>query len=357
MTTHAEQHRLAWERRNRRRLFLKTLGLGAAGVALGGGAAWAQGQAADNATQRAALTDLNAQYSTLSATQQTLAADYATLNIRATALDGQVTALSAQNTQLTAALSTAQQETAALTAQLADAQSQLIATQTALDQHKTLVALYEQLEALGLDEIVIGGLSVVANVLSLILNPANAARAALTPARDLLTDFESTLDDWARAMAWLGEKVVNLKVGLWFVEDAARQVVSGALTGVDAVFGGFAGFVLDRLPFNIGANVRATLTATQTLLTNLVSITDEADNEVMLKISRKVQKDQATSWHATLLQPLRENTLASVEGLLDTLDQAASALTTDFDTPTRTVIEQRRVVRESIATYRAAHNL
>lgn len=351
--SHADQHRLAWEHRNRRRFFLKLLGLGAAGLTVGGGAAWANNQMTQD---QAALTALNTQLTDTTAAHTALEVSYTTLQGQNTELSAQLTSLSGQNAQLASALSAAQQEATDLRAQIAALQTDLAASQTKVTKQQGLVQLYEQLDQFGLDNLLSGGLSTLSANLQGLNSPAELLRAGLKQGRAVLQDFTAALVDIAAAMGWLGEKVVLFKVGLWLIENKAQQTAGAALTGIASVFGGFMGFVLDHLPFNIGTQVRETLAATQNLLTTLSTVADETDDQVMLKISPYVT-DSAKSWQSTLVTPLQEDTLTAADQMLDAVAGASATVEKDVVVPTQVVLEQRRVMRERIALYRATEQV
>ena len=171
-----------------------------------------------------------------------------------------------------------------------------------------------------------------------------------------LVAFEQVLPDFNGAMTWLGEQVVKLKVGLWTVESSAQATSNAALGGLTAAFGGFVGFVLDHLPFNIGDKVRGTLGSVQTVLGSLTEMTDAAPDKVLLKISKHVD-DGPQSWKNTLVTPLREQTLAPADQVLAAVNGAGNAFTTSLKDPATAAIAQREALRQQIAAYRAANNI
>ena len=290
------------------------------------------------------------------AAQALLALSYAALQAQADQWQSELAAASTQNAQLAGAVSASQQEASDLKTKLAALQTTLDASNQRVAHGGELLGLYGQLEGVGLDGVVSNGLGVMAGALAGLAGPAMLLRAGLDLAQGLLTGFEQVLPDFNAAMAWLGEQVVKLKVGLWAVESSAQQTANSALSGLAAAFGGFAGFVLDHLPFNIGANVRATLGAVQTLLTHTTEMTDAAPDKVLLKISKHVD-DGPQNWTHTLVAPLREKTLAPADQVLAGLNSAGDAFQNSLKGPASTALAQRQALREQIAAYRAANGL
>lgn len=344
----------------RRRFLLKTLGLGAAGLAAGGAGALAKAEwdsaslAASSAAAR--LADLQLQLDGAAAGRAALELSYATLQAQATEWQNQLAAASSQNAQLASALGTAQTDNTNLQSQLASAQAALDAANARLGHTTALIGLYEQLEAAGLDNVVEGGLSTVTGAIAAIGGPAATLRNGIDAARGLLANFEATLPQFKDAMAWLGEQVVKLKVGLWSVESAAQDTVNSAAAGLVASFGGFAGFVLDHLPFNIGEKVRQTLGAVQNVLTSTSDVADQAADKVLLKISKHVE-DGPQHWSKTLVTPLRDQALAPADEVLAGVAGAEGAFQASLKDPATTTIAQRRALREQIAAYRAANGV
>jgi len=340
----------------RRQFLLQALGLSAAGLAAGGGAAWTRTQTEGAAAARAALADVNLQLDAAATAKAALELSFSTLQAQSAELQSRLATSLTQNAQLASSLSSAQQEAVDVKSQLASAQSELGAAQEQLGKYRLLIGLYDQLDGVSLDGMVRTGLDAMAAMLAGLLAPATLLRDGLALARNLLVSFEAVLPDFEAAMAWLGEQVVRLKVNLWSVETNAQQTINSGLAGVAAVFGGFAGFVLDHLPFNVGAKVRATLASVQSALAGLADLTDGAADQVLLKISKHVDNGPQ-SWKQRLVTPLRETTLAPADQVLSTIGEARATFTTALDDPARAALDERQALREQIAAFRTAHNI
>jgi hypothetical protein len=353
----AEDHRRAYMRQSAsRRLFIKTLGLGAAGLAAGGAAAWTKSELDVAATAGTSLSSMQQQLSQTSTEYSTLQSMYASLQAQSSGLQTQLSAASAHNSQLSSSLVVSQNETAELRTQLTNMQAALDQVNARLARTTELVSLYDRLESVGLDGVVQSGLSAMAGALTGMAGPSLTLRGGIDSARGLLTMFENALPDLQSAMTWLGDHVVRLKVGLWSVERSAQQTVNSAVAGIAAVFGGFTGFVIDNLPFNIGKKVRETLSATLGVLSTLTQLTDAAADQVLLKVSKHVD-DGPQSWKKTLIAPLRDTTLAAADAVLNAASTTGSTYQSSLESPAAAVLEKRRLVRDEIARHRAAHGI
>lgn len=340
----------------RRRFLLKTLGLGAAGLAAGGTAAWVKGEMDGAAVASATLGDLRAQLEQTTTARAALEMSYGALQAQLGEVQAQLAATASQNQQLSGSLAVAQQEATDLRSALATTTAERDALNTRLARVSELVALYEQLEAAGLDQAVEAGLGVVTGALATIAGPASLLQNGVAAARQLLQNFEAVLPDFKGAMSWLGEQVVKLKVGLWSVEATAKQTVGSAMAGFAAVFGGFVGFVLDHLPFDIGKPVRETLAAVEGVLASTTGLTDNAPGKVLLKISRHVD-DGPQDWKTTLVAPLRDGALAAADDVLNAVSAADGTYKANLKAPAESALAQRRAIRETIAAFRAQHGV
>ena len=355
--TRAEIHRQAWtERSARRRLLLKALGLGAAGLAAGGAAAWTKGELDAAASSGLTLADTRRQLETTDAAKAALALSYAALQKQAADWQTQLATATSQNGQLAGAVNAAQQEASDLKSKLASTETALQTATERLARSKELVGLYTQLDGVGLDNLLASGLGVVGGALSGVAGPATLLRNGVDAAHSLLTEFEQVLPNFNTAMAWLGEQVVKIKVGLWAVETSAQQTANSTLSGLAAVFGGFVGFVLDHLPFNIGANVRSTLAEVQNLLGGVTAMSDQAADQVLLKISHYVG-DSPQGWKQAMITPLRNNTLAPADQVLAAVSGATQAFHTSLYDPAVAALQQRLAVHNQIADFRDQHGL
>jgi len=343
-------------RASRRRFLLQALGLSAAGLAVGGGAAWAVDRLETGSVSQGAVSNLQTQLEAAQAAQAALDLSNAALQKQLTDLQSQLAATTGQNAQLASALSTTQKEATDLKTQLAATQTQLSDTSGQLTKHQQLAGLYDQLDSVDLDTIITTGLAAMSTGMATVAGLAPVLHEGLVLARNLLIGFEQALPDFQDAMTWLGDQILNLRLNLYAIETAAQQTINQAITGLTEVFGEFVNFVLDHLPFNIGGKVRETLASIQNLLGGLTDMADGADEKVLGRISKRVG-DGPQGWKRTLIKPLRDKTLTSVEQVLTAITNAETTFTTSLNDPTQAAITQRAALREKITAFRSANGL
>ena len=341
---------------SRRRFLMQALGLSAAGLAVGGGAAWTRSRLEAGAEAEAEARVLQTQLADVSATKSALDLSVSTLNTHLADLRSQLDGALSQNGHLASALSVSQQEAADLKTQLANKQAELDVTHAQLSRSKELISLYDVLDRIDLDATVEAGLAAVAGGLTTSLNLIPALQEGLVKARILLADFEQSLPDIQAAMNWVGEQVVILKLGLYAIEIAAQRTINELITGLEAVFGGFVKFILDHLPFGVGENVRQTLAVTQKLLVSLPDVADGLNEKVLGQISPRVNEG-AKHWKRSLVEPIREKALSPTGELLHQLSETNAVFSNTLQTPVKTALEQRAELRKQIETFRQAHNL
>jgi len=341
---------------SRRRFLFQALGLSAAGLVTGGGAAWAMEHLEVGKVSQATVSTLQTQLEAAQAAQAALDLSNTTLQTQLAALQGQLASATGQNAQLATALSTTQQEATDLKMQLATAQTQLNDSNSQLAKQQELAGLYAQLESIDLDTVVTTGLGAMTTGLGTVSGLVPVLHDGLGLARNLLVSFEQALPDFQDAMTWLGDQMLNLRLHLFSIETAAQQTINQAINGLTAVFGEFANFVLDHLPFNIGAKVRETLANVQTLLNGLTDMADGTDEKVLGRISNRVG-DGPQGWKRTLVKPIRDKTLSPIEKMLTAVTEAETTFTTDLNDPVQAALKERTALREKIAAFREANGL
>lgn len=339
-----------------RRVFLRALGMGAAGLALGGGAAWAYGQLSEKEAALATVQQAQSQVTDAQKRNLSLDSVITSLQGQLTQLDAELAAATSQNAQLANAVTVAQQDTLTAKTQLTEAQARLQAAEARLAQYQGLIALYDQLESVGLDALAQDGLKSAAAGLTTALGVSPLVQSGVQTANSLLDDFEKLLPSFNSAFAWLSEQMIRLKLNLHVLEKAAKTTLAEAATGVVAVFGGFVKFVLDYLPFNIGEQSRAAFGAAQTVIVNSSDMAVQTDAKIFEPVWRYVSGGP-NSWEKQLVKPLREQTLTPASQLASAVEQAQATFNAALHTPLQAALEQRAALKVRISEQRTLHQL
>lgn len=338
---------MATSSENRRRLFLQALGMGAAGLAVGGGASWLYGEltgglpAAGLPAQSLQLTDT-----------PTLNSKVSELQGQVALLNNQVGATAGQNDQLNALLKAAQDENQRLKQQITDLQGQVSTSETKLTEANTVLSLFDQLEAVGLDDVAQTGLQTFAAALAAAVGLTPAAANGVASARSLLDQLEAQLPDLNGSVAWLAERVLNLKVGLFSLETAASALAGAAAGGVSAAFGGFAKYIVDYLPFDIGRKIREAMAATQNLVDTNAVLSKDVDQQVFEKLSPHFS-DGPSNLKVKVIDPVRAQGLQPAGELVNAVSQTDASYQTALAQPLKAALDQRALLRQQIQAARS----
>lgn len=339
-----------------RRVFLRAVGMSVAGLALGGGAAWAYGQFSEKEAALAAAQQFQVQVADARQHSLSLDAFITSLQGQVAQLDAELAAATSQNAQLANALAAAQQEALSARTQLAETQTQLQAAEARLAQYRDLIALYDQLEDVGLDALAQDGLKAAAAGLTAALGVTPLVQTGVQTADSLLDEFEKLLPTFNAGLAWLSEQIIRLKLGLHTLERTAKTTLAEAATGVVAVFGGFIKFVLDYLPFNIGEQTRAAFGAAQAVIVHTADVASQTDAQLFAPLWRYVSGGP-NSWEKQLVKPLREQTLTPARRLASAVEQAQVTFNAALQTPLQAALEQRAPLKARITEQRRRHQL
>jgi len=98
------------------------------------------------------------------------------------------------------------------------------------------------------------------------------------------------------------------------------------------------------------------LTEVENLLGGVTTMSDQAADQVLLKISHYVE-DGPQGWKQTLVTPLRNNTLAPAGQVLAAVSGTSEAFKTSLHEPAQAALQQRKVMRDQIASFRSTHGL
>lgn len=332
---------------NRRRLFLQAIGMGAAGLAVGGGASWLYGEM----TGGVPAAGLPAR-----SIQQTDTPEYngRVLELQGTVaqLNNQVSAAAGQADQLNTLLKASQDENLSLKQQISDLQSKLTTNETRLNDATGVISLYDQLEAVGLDDVAQSGLQTFAGVLGATVGMLPATANGIASARSLLDQLDAQMPDLKGSVSWLAERVLNMKVGLFSLETATTALNGAAAGGVSAAFGGFAKYIVNYLPFDIGQKIRDAMSATQTLVDSNAALSGDVDQKVFEKLSPHFS-DGPANLKVKVLDPVRTTGLQPAGDLVNSVSQTDASYQSALAQPLKGAIDQRAAIRQQLQAARS----
>lgn len=335
----------------KRRLFLQAVSMGAAGLAVGGGGSWVYNQllggqaAATGAFTPLRLTDAPA-----------LTTETNALTSQLTSLNGQLSGVTAQNEQLATALKIAQDESAALRLRVADLEGQLNNANSRLTHSANIIGLYDQLEAVGLDGVAASGVQAFAATLVSSLGLLPAAAAGVAIGRSLLTTLDTTVATLNGGLGWLNQRMTDLKLNLFGLEQASATLTGAASAGVAAAFSGLVGWIVNYLPFDIGRKSRESFSSAQKVVDHNQSLSAEVDREVFEKFAPQLG-DGPLGIKVAIGQSMRDQALAPSENLVNALSSTQASYANTVQTPIAEAIARRAALREQLTAARQAAGL
>ncbi len=312
----------------RRGFVLRLLAGGVAALALGGSAALIYDQQRRRQPQVVILPNGS----------QIEAGDIATLVEQLDRLNAQVAALVAERDQLLGELAQANNDLAEMRAQLADAQA--------------LNDLWQQLDNVGLDVLVAGALAVLGPLVTGVANLAALLRSGLSTAQNAVDAFIRALPGPQEGIAWLKQQIVALAANLEWLGEQVQQAVE-PVEPLAQLIANFVLWVLNRLPFGIGAKAKAGLEAMRDVIANLPSLVEGVTNDVLDPLAEWFGADEERNLSGILLNPLQEKVFAPARDLLDRLTSFQTAYREQLVAPAEAALAERAAIREQIAALQA----
>ncbi len=335
----------------KRRLFLQAVGMGAAGLAVGGGGSWLYNRLmGSEAMATGAVAPLRLTDAPLLDTEANA------LQSQLTSLSSELSGVTAQNQQLATALKIAQDESAALRLRVAELEGQLSSANERLAHSSNVISLYDQLEAVGLDGVASAAVQGFAATLTSSLSLVPAAAAGVAIGRGLLTTLDTTLTTLNGSLGWLNQRMADLKLNLFGLELSSTSLTGAASAGVAAAFSGLVGWIINYLPFDIGRKSREAFSAAQKVVDHNQTLSAEVDREVFEKLAPQLG-DGPVGIKVAIGQALRDQALAPSENLVNALSGTQASYANTVQTPIADALTRRAALREQITAARQAAGL
>ncbi len=212
---------------------------------------------------------------------------------------------------------------------------------------RALVALYEELEKAGLDTIVAGALQAVGASLDLAKNVAAGVSTGIKAVDAAVANFER-LFPLARQAVRLVEGLVSaLAKAVRDVQQALNDVTGTVRPMTDAI-GSFFSDLLDKIPFGVGANVKALINNIVALITSLPAFIENVNTQLIAPLRTDWFSDDDTKGlKGNLLEPVRKNLLQPADALVTQTGKVADDWQKTV-TPINRALAQRADVRKQI---------
>ena len=220
-----------------------------------------------------------------------------------------------------------------------------------------LVDLYEKLEGVGLDAIIHGGMAAVGLLFGGLEAGANGLKAGLELVEKGVLSLEKTFPIVRTGIEWVEKGVSALAGGIDALQNTLGRAIDKASPVTEAL-GDFVSFVLDKLPFGIGDQVRSVLETLSDVVGSIPELIEGINTHLLEPLRQDwFSLEEGKGLDDTLLKPLAERLFDPLEALLGDLVGLIDAWQQKLVAPSERAIEERAMIREQIAAYKRDHGL
>ncbi len=256
------------------------------------------------------------------------------------ALDYDLLTMTAERDQLISDLDQKQKE-------LEAAQADLDAAQATLSEYAGLIDLWQQLDDIGIDSLLAAGLASVSLTLSNVMSLISLLSAGLETGREVLDGFLESLPGPADGIRWLQTQVTALAESIdWVVEQVQKAV--DPVSPVAKQIANFVVWVLDRLPFGIGAKAKDGLEAMQALISDLPDLVEGINDSVLDPLAAWFGDDEKVSLVGILIDPVEKHVVDPSDDVVAGVSDFEDTYLDKLVTPIEDALDKRASLRTQI---------
>ncbi len=266
--------------------------------------------------------------------------DVSGLVSRIAELEEQVAKITAERDQLISDLTRSSSD-------LEDARAQLADALALIEEYQGLLDLWQQLDDIGLDTLLEMALGVVSGALSTLLGLIAVLNTGLRDARAVLGSFVAALPGPQQGIQWLRQQVDALAESLEWLATQVQQAVE-PIEPFSEMIASFVIWVLERLPFGIGAKARAGMEAMEQVVAGLPSLIEGVNTSVLDPLVDWFGEDERRSLSGILLNPIVEGVFGPAQDVLDSAAAYETTYNLTLADPARQALADRAAIREQI---------
>ena len=239
------------------------------------------------------------------------------------------------------------------------AEEALAAAESEVARLQGLVDLYERIEKIGLDGVLQTGMIAVAGPLEVVQRGAETLKKGLELVEAGVLSLRDALPDASEAFSWLRDRVSSLADGIESLQTAVDRLLERVTDSpVAAKLAEAFKWVLDRLPFEWGEQVRDAFDRLVALIGHADDLVRDVNTRLLEPVERRwFSSEDGTGLGLTFLDPLVESVLDPLEAHLGKLAGLVDTWQTKLKAPAQQALEERERVRAEIVAYRASHGL
>ncbi len=220
-----------------------------------------------------------------------------------------------------------------------------------------LVGLYEKLDQAPLDESALSGLEAVSGLLRLVSEAAQRVRDGVQTVQEALRRLEAGLPKVRESLTWLEGLLHELSNKLRLIEDAVGRALD-VVAPITQAWSAFFDWLFALLPFGIGQKAREVLERIGDLITGLPPMIESISLNFLILLREEWFSDEKNKGlKGWLIEPVITHLLDPIKALMNSLVHLNAGWEASLNQPVRQAIEQRALVRQQIAEYKARHRL
>ncbi|MEP7199835.1 MAG: hypothetical protein ABI874_08470, partial [Chloroflexota bacterium] len=217
---------------------------------------------------------------------------------------------------------------------------------------KALVALYEELEKAGLDTLVSGGIAAVGAALELAKTISGIVSAGAKVVDGAVLNFERLFPTARQGIAFVEGLINALAKQVRDLQQLLTDVTGIARPVTDAV-GKFFSDLLDKIPFGVGANVKALVNSLTALVGAIPTFIESVNTQLLTPLRTDwFTDDDSKGVKGNLLEPMRKQLMQPANQLVAQTTKVSDEWQ-KMVTPINRVIAQRDAVRKQIVDAQA----
>lgn len=222
-----------------------------------------------------------------------------------------------------------------------------------------LVGLYEQLEKLDLGEKIEEGVGFVSEAFTNLTNDLPTLADGLALGQQILDEFEGHVPLLESGRSWLGNHLDKVSRYYLTFETVLQQVADSVGPVLDMLQQWFDS-MLKWLPFGLGRASLEVMSAVTELMREMPNTLQGAEINIAQPLDVWLKKENSTAEtpiQKRMFKPLREQTLQPAQTTVAKVETTKALYEEKIVSSLGTAVENRRIIKKLIDTYRENHNL
>lgn len=254
--------------------------------------------------------------------------------------------------ELQSELASVTEERDTLKTQLQAANAELEGIRPRAQAAEALNKLWQSLDEIGLDDALSLALQLSVTAFASVIAVAGALQSGIAQGQAAIDRFVAAVPKPQEGLKWLLAESRTLSGGLSDLATQVEQAVA-PVQPYGELISDFVNWVLERLPFGVGAKAKAGLEGMQAVIVELSAFLDGLARDVFDPLTTWFGDDNTTNLVGTLTDPISQAVLTPAQTIQAELNKFQDVFQNKLVTPTQTALDQRSVIRKQIKELQA----